>query len=185
MRQPEGYDDGTGRVCELVKTLYGLKQSGREWNKEFDRKIRSFGFQRLKSDPCVYIQWDTDGISIITVWVDDLLFFASLEQLMQHMKNDICSQWETTDMGDPSKIVGIEITQTEDSITISQQKYVEAILTREHMENANPVATSLDLNIKIQPNRKEMKEIYLILSLNSWENYNSLPMRRDLILHTP
>ena len=149
MRQPEGYDDGTGRVCELVKTLYGLKQSGREWNKEFDRKIRSFGFQHLKSDPCVYIRRDTDGNSIITVWVDDLLLFASLEQ---QMKNDICSQWETTDMGDPSKRVGIEITQTEDSITISQQKYVEAILTKEHMENANPVATPLDLNIKIQPN---------------------------------
>ena len=36
MLQPEGYDDGTNRVCHLQKTLYGLKQSGREWNKELD-----------------------------------------------------------------------------------------------------------------------------------------------------
>ena len=28
MRQPESYDDGSGRVCLLIKTLYGLKQSG-------------------------------------------------------------------------------------------------------------------------------------------------------------
>ena len=28
MHQPEGYDDGSGRVCLLIKTLYGLKQSG-------------------------------------------------------------------------------------------------------------------------------------------------------------
>ena len=55
MQQPEGFEDGTGRVCELVKTIYGLKQSGREWNKEFDNKMKSFGFQRLKLDPCVYI----------------------------------------------------------------------------------------------------------------------------------
>jgi hypothetical protein len=27
MRQPEGYNDGSRRVCQLVKTLYGLKQS--------------------------------------------------------------------------------------------------------------------------------------------------------------
>ena len=107
----------------------------------------------MKSDPCVYIRGDTDGISIITIWVDDLLLFASSEQPMQRMKNDICSQWETTDMGDPSKIEGIEITH---SITISQQKYVEAILMREHMENANLVATPLDLNIKIQPNLEEI-----------------------------
>ena len=26
MKQPEGYDDKSGRVCELIKTLYGLKQ---------------------------------------------------------------------------------------------------------------------------------------------------------------
>ncbi len=32
MRQPEGYDDGSGRVCRLHKTLYGLKQSGCKWN---------------------------------------------------------------------------------------------------------------------------------------------------------
>ena len=154
MRQPEGYEDGTDQVCVLVKTIYGLKQSGREWNKEFDNKMKSFGFQCLKSDPCVYIRHDADGISIITVWVDDLLLFASSDKLMQQMKDEIHSQWEATDMGNPSKIVGIEITQTDDSnsITITQQKYIEAILEREHMESANPVGTPLDPNMKIGPN---------------------------------
>ena len=42
MHQPEGYDDESGRVCLLIKTLYGLKQSGQEWNKELDIKLKSF-----------------------------------------------------------------------------------------------------------------------------------------------
>lgn len=37
MRQPEGFEDGTNKVCHLQKTLYGLKQSGRKWNKELNR----------------------------------------------------------------------------------------------------------------------------------------------------
>ena len=41
MCQPEGYKDGSGWVCELIKTLYGLKQSGREWNQELDEKLRN------------------------------------------------------------------------------------------------------------------------------------------------
>ena len=44
MRQPEGYEDGTERVCLLIKTLYGLKQAGREWNIEFDTKLRRRGY---------------------------------------------------------------------------------------------------------------------------------------------
>jgi len=31
MIQPEGFDDGSGRVCLLKRCIYGLKQSGREW----------------------------------------------------------------------------------------------------------------------------------------------------------
>ena len=74
MRQPEGFGDGTNRVCWLQKTLYGLKQSGREWNKELDQWLKDKGFVNLLSDPCAYIRRDGD-LQIITVWVDDLLLF--------------------------------------------------------------------------------------------------------------
>ncbi|CAI7866109.1 unnamed protein product [Closterium sp. NIES-53] len=31
MAQPEGFDDGSGRVWKLKKALYGLKQAPRQW----------------------------------------------------------------------------------------------------------------------------------------------------------
>ena len=43
--QPEEYKDNVDLICELIKTLYGLKQSGCEWNIEFDRKMKGFGFK--------------------------------------------------------------------------------------------------------------------------------------------
>jgi hypothetical protein len=55
MQQPDGYSDGTNCVCRLVKTLYGLKQAGREWNKVLDMKMAERGFMRLEADPCAYI----------------------------------------------------------------------------------------------------------------------------------
>jgi hypothetical protein len=124
MKQPEGFGDGTGRVCKLIKTLYGLKQSGREWNKQLNEKLRCHGYKRLTSDPCAYVRWDGDDVAIITVWVDDLMLFASNNVMMEHMKESIESEWQATDLGEPSKIIGIEITFMPRSLRISQQKYL-------------------------------------------------------------
>jgi hypothetical protein len=152
MHQPEGYEDNTGRISELIKTLYGLKQSGQEWNKELDEKLKKFGFRCLRSDPCAYIKRDRNEMVIITVWVDDLLLFASSDELMQQTKSDLCTEWEVTDLGEPTKIIGVEITQTKESLTISQKVYIESILKREGLSEINSVSTPLDPNIKLVPN---------------------------------
>jgi len=97
MRQPDSFNDGSGRVCHLIKTLYGLKQSGREWNADFNKKMRQHGYKHLHADPCVYTCSNDKTIAIITVWVDDLLLFADSAESMDAMKKDICTEWETTD----------------------------------------------------------------------------------------
>ena len=152
MHQPEGYEDNTDQICELIKTLYGLKQSGHKWNKELDEKMKMFGFKRICSNPCVYIKWDGNNVAILTVCVDDLLLFASSDKLMEQTISDIQSVWEVAILGEPTKIVGIEITQTDDAITISQKMYINSILQRKGLSGINSVATPLDPNIKLEPN---------------------------------
>ena len=56
MKQPKGYTDGTDKVCHLIKTLYGLKQSEHEWNTQFDEGVQEMGFTHLLSDPSAYIR---------------------------------------------------------------------------------------------------------------------------------
>jgi len=152
MRQPEGFEDGTGRVCLLIKPLYGLKQAGRAWNFELDMKLKKHGFTRLRTDSCVYIKRNGEEISIIAVWVDDLLIFATTQTIMDTTKNAIKSEWETTDMGEPSKIVGLEFCFAKESITISQKLYIEELLKDHGMAQANPVGMPLDPHYVIGPN---------------------------------
>jgi len=157
MRQPEGFGDGTNRVCWLQKTLYGLKQSGREWNKELDRRLKVKGFNNLQLDPCAYIRRNGDNLEIITVWVDDLMLFATSDSVMEHLAEDLESTFDVTDLGEPSKIVSIEITHRRNSITISQPQYVDSILRKYGMQDANPVSTPLDPNVKLKPNTNEQE----------------------------
>ena len=74
MQQPDGYVQ-KGReqlVCKLNKSLYGLKQSPRCWNKVFTEFMRSIGFNQSASDPYIYIR-DGKSINVVAVYVDDLV----------------------------------------------------------------------------------------------------------------
>jgi hypothetical protein len=152
MKQPEGYSNGTDRICLLIKTLYGLKQAGREWNLELDAKLCKKGYMCLDTDPCIYI-WHVDqDFTIITVWVDDLLIFMTTIALKEKVIKDVKSEWQITDLGEPTKIVRIKITRSKNQIAISLSKYIESILLKEGLGKTNSVATPLDPNVPIVPN---------------------------------
>ena len=71
---------------------------------------------------------------------------------MDHMKNMLSSEWEITDLGEPHKIISIEVTCTDNSISISQQKYIENLPHKEYMQDVNPTAIPMDPNIKLALN---------------------------------
>jgi hypothetical protein len=50
------------------------------------------------------------------------------------------------------KIVRIKITLKEQTVTISQRKYIENILKKEGLEHANVVSMLLDVNSPLEPN---------------------------------
>jgi hypothetical protein len=56
---------------------------------------------------------------IVTVWVDDLLLFATLDHLIEQTKVGLEAEWELINLGKPVKIVGIEIELGDHFITIS------------------------------------------------------------------
>jgi tRNA(Ser,Leu) C12 N-acetylase TAN1 len=51
--------------------------------------------------------------------VNNLLLFTSSEEMMENVKNTIKSEWDVTDLGEPKKIVSVEITMDDNSIAIS------------------------------------------------------------------
>ena len=109
MQQPEGYSDGTPRVCLLQHSLYGLKQSSQAWNKTLDSHLKSLRYYQLNADHCVYIrQTSHKKYDIFSTWVDDFALFYT-EGGMTQNKKEIADKWEITDQGEePHTIVVIQ-----------------------------------------------------------------------------
>ena len=39
-------------MCNLQKSIYGLKHASRSWNIKFDQSVNSFGFIQCPNEPC-------------------------------------------------------------------------------------------------------------------------------------
>ena len=67
---------GPELYCRLRKSLYDLKQAGREWNRMLDSWLVKQGFARSKADHCLYVQTKEQHRMFIVIWVADILYFG-------------------------------------------------------------------------------------------------------------
>nr|GEW37653.1 ribonuclease H-like domain-containing protein [Tanacetum cinerariifolium] len=79
MEKPEGFVNlkYPNHVCQPKRSIYGLKQASRQWNKRFDDEIKKFGFTQNPDEPCVYIKASGSYIAILILYVDDILLMGN------------------------------------------------------------------------------------------------------------
>ncbi|KAE8686551.1 cytochrome P450 71A9-like [Hibiscus syriacus] len=154
MRQPEGFTQPGNEhlVCRLKKSLYGLKQSPRQWYKRFDSYMIKIGYNRCEYDCCVYVKSLDDGSFIfLLLYVDDMLIAAKNMDDVIGLKTLLSQEFDMKDLGAAKKILGMEICRDRDSrkLRLSQRGYVEKMLERFAMSSAKPVSTPLANHFKL------------------------------------
>lgn len=152
MTQPPGFDDNSGKVCRLFRSLYGLKQSPRCWNQCIGEFLCDQGFVQSQEDPCLYIQRKGKDFLILVLYVDDGLlastskkdlrsFVSLLEQRFKIMKKE------------PTYFLGLEIHQDKSGIKICQCGFIRKILKKFNFADCHPVNTPI-VNLTENPEAK-------------------------------
>lgn len=150
MEQPPGFEKKKGNlVCRLKKSLYGLKQSPRQWYKLLDQFLRDKSYRRSDVDPCIYVKGDQDLI-MIALYVDDLIIASKSEKLMKETKQNLFDRFEMKDLGRLHYCLGIEIVWRNDgTCSFNQSKYIENVLQRFNMNDCKPVSTPINSGTKL------------------------------------
>jgi hypothetical protein len=148
MVQPEGFKQpGTENlVCRLKKSLYGLKQSPRQWYKRFDSYMIQIGYTRCEYDCCVYVRILEDGSYIfLLLYVDNMLIAAKSMCEVNRLKSLLHKEFEMKDLGAAKKILGMEIRRDKETrkLWLSQKNYIRKLLEKFSMLDAKPVSTPL------------------------------------------
>lgn len=166
---PKGYTcklKGENVVLKLNKSLYGLKQSPRCWYNQLKDFFSSVNFNPSLADPCFFISGDPKWRCGVYVHVDDL---SIMGHNTQRFKDLINKRFEMEDMGDCTFFLGmrLERDRIKRTITLTQDKYIDAMLLEYGMEDCRTISTPMIPNTHLVPaTQAEMVEF-----TNSGENY--------------
>ncbi|KAL3537809.1 hypothetical protein ACH5RR_001175 [Cinchona calisaya] len=88
MDQPQGFIQPglENKVCKLIKSLYGLKQTPKQWHEKFDKCMILNNFRINENDKCIYYKTIGFAYVIICLYVDDLLIFGTDMDIIENTK---------------------------------------------------------------------------------------------------
>jgi hypothetical protein len=93
---------------------------------------------------------DQDNILIIEVYVDDIIFGSDDDMLSQKFSKDMQSEFEMSLLGELNFFLGLQISQLDEGIFISQTKYIKEMLKKFGMEDCKPVSTPMVTGCKLR-----------------------------------
>ena len=95
---------------------------------------------------------------IIQVYVDDIIFGSDDERLSQQFAKDMQKEFEMSLLGALKFFLGVQISQQNNGIFISQSKYIKGMLKKFGMEDCKPISTPMTIGCKLSKD-DESKEV--------------------------
>lgn len=135
MEMPAGFEQ-PGMVCKLLKSLYGLKQSPRNWYLLCSGFIVNvMGYTACASDPCLFLKRSRSGRLIyLFLFVDDMqvAFYRQDAEEWAEDKAKLRKRFDVKDLGESKWMLGMHITRdrSKRTIKLDQELYVSKALER-------------------------------------------------------
>jgi len=138
---PQGDKNYGNGYWRLNKSLYGLRQSGRQWYKTLSNFFISNGFRQLKSELCIFYKKRDNKITcIVGIYVDDMLI-AGLIQEIKNFINNISSEFKISNCEKAKYILGINIEYKNNCYLIHQRNFIDNLLSTYNIKNIRSTNT--------------------------------------------
>ena len=140
MMQPKGFVDpeNADKVCKLQRSIYGLVEASRSWNKRFDEVIKAFEFIQVYGEACIYKKVSGSSIAFLILYVDDILLIGNSIELLESVKEYLNKSFSMKDLGEAAYILGIKIYRDRSRrlIALSQSIYLDKVLKKFKMDQS-------------------------------------------------
>jgi len=147
-------------VCKLHKSLYGLKETLRQWYKKFNEFMRNSGFHKCEEDHCCYVKKYVNSYITLALYVDDMLIVGANMAEIERLKKQLSKNFEMKDLSPAKQILGMRISRdrSEGILNLSKEKYIEKLLSRFNVGNAKTKNIPLGTHLKFSKRQSSQTE---------------------------
>ncbi|CAI7877875.1 unnamed protein product [Closterium sp. NIES-53] len=125
--QPHAFEEDGDAICLLQKSLYEIKQAPRLWQQYLHTVLIELDFQQLPHDQGMYHLESRGSFILRVAYVDDLLYTRDNTELLDLLEQDIKEKLEVTIDHDFTQFLGLNVSQTTDTIHLFAAKYAETL----------------------------------------------------------
>ncbi|CAI7887359.1 unnamed protein product [Closterium sp. NIES-53] len=118
------------KVCQLQKSMYGIKQAPRLWQQYLHVRLIRIGFKQLPHDHGMYRFTKNDDYILLIVYVDDLLYIGSTDNVTTWFKGELQKDLTLTVSSTVTQYLCLNIQEGEDAIYLNAAKYADTIAKR-------------------------------------------------------
>jgi len=108
----------------------------------------NFGAKKTAADMCVYVKGSGENLSIIAVYVDDILIASKNAESIKSLKEHLRKQFDITDRGEAKYCLGMEFSVKQGEVSIGQSAYISDLLQRFGMTDCRAVSTPMALSTR-------------------------------------
>ena len=133
-------------MLRFNKGIYGLKQSGLQWNKTITQVFETLGFEQSRYDPCFFFVRDRSSNALktfIVLFVDDILCASVDQELLNQVKRNLSERFQMALLGVPSRYLGLELHRNAAGIFVNQTQFIDELLAKYNMTKAAPQYTPM------------------------------------------
>lgn len=124
MNWPKGIDPSyRNRVCKLLKSLYGLKQSSRQWFAKLSDVMLANNFKQCYADNSLFIYQFPSCFTALLIYVDNHVIVGNNLDIIKHIKTILQLHFHIKHLGTLKYFIGLEVARTSSRINIFQRKY--------------------------------------------------------------
>ena len=125
------------------------KQASRAWFAKFSFTISQHGFLGSSFDTALFLRRSGHGITILLLYVDDMIITGDDMQGIQDLKHFLGCQFEMKDLGPLNYFLSLEVSSSADGYYLTQAKYTSDLISRASITDSKIVDTSIEYNCRL------------------------------------